>query len=86
VNGDTKTCKIREHFLGFHSINNSTGEGLTTFLLKILEDHNLNIQDLRGQSYDNGANMHKNIMVYKKEYYQLPNVFCSLCSQLKFSS
>lgn len=57
VNTDTRTYEINEHFLGFHPINDSTGEGLTTFLFKILEDYNLNIQDLRGQSYDNGANM-----------------------------
>jgi len=57
VNADTKMCECNEHFLGFYPINDSTGEGLTTFLFKILKDNNLNIQDLRGQSYDNGANM-----------------------------
>lgn len=48
---------IEEHFLLFCPIDDTSGEGLTEFLLLALKKEGLNINDLRGQSYDNGANM-----------------------------
>lgn len=48
---------ICEHFLGFIPINDSTGKGLSDCLLNVLAELKLNINDLRGQGYDNGAKM-----------------------------
>lgn len=53
---DTECC-VEEHFLTFCPTTDTTGKGLSTFLLSTLEQYGLNIDDLRGQGYDNGANM-----------------------------
>ncbi|XP_074974011.1 zinc finger MYM-type protein 1-like [Caretta caretta] len=47
----------REHFLEFIDIDDTTGAGMTNALLKKLEDTGIAITDMRGQGYDNGANM-----------------------------
>ncbi|CAM5083697.1 unnamed protein product [Natator depressus] len=48
---------VREHFLEFIDIDDTTGAGVTNVLLKKLEDTGIAIADMRGQAYDNGANM-----------------------------
>ncbi|XP_026821672.1 zinc finger MYM-type protein 1-like [Rhopalosiphum maidis] len=48
---------IREHFLGFISVENSTGDNLCDVLLNILRELNIPLSNMRGQGYDNGANM-----------------------------
>ncbi|XP_074801888.1 zinc finger MYM-type protein 1-like [Natator depressus] len=48
---------VREHFLEFIDIDDTTGAGMTNVLLKKLEDTGITIADMRGQGYDNGANM-----------------------------
>lgn len=57
MNNDSKKVEVCEHFIGFCPITNSTGEGLCQFLVELLLKLNLNICNLRGQGYDNGANM-----------------------------
>lgn len=54
---DDDGVKIRESFLGFVSVERSTGENLADELLDILREKNLPLGDMRGQGYDNGANM-----------------------------
>ncbi|KAI2646976.1 Zinc finger MYM-type protein 1 [Labeo rohita] len=49
--------QVKEHFLGFLVAEQSTGEHLSTLILKRLEELNIPFEDCRGQSYDNGANM-----------------------------
>lgn len=49
--------KINEHFLNFVDIYDSTGAGMSEKILDVLEKNNLDMDDLRGQGYDNGANM-----------------------------
>jgi len=51
------TPQIKEHFMGFLEVEESTGESLSTLILKRLEELNIPFEDCRGQSYDNGANM-----------------------------
>lgn len=51
------TFSVEERFLTFCPINDTTGEGLTSFLLKTLENYGLDIYNMRGQGYDNGSNM-----------------------------
>ncbi|XP_050304972.1 zinc finger MYM-type protein 5-like [Anthonomus grandis grandis] len=59
VHCSSQEVEIREQFLGFFQVTNTTGEGLFTFLTKqILPKFDTDLQDImRGQGYDNGANM-----------------------------
>lgn len=56
-NKEKTIAEIREHFLGFYSVQDTTGQGLYEFILDRINKFNLDIQNLRGQGYDNGANM-----------------------------
>ncbi|KAK5637803.1 hypothetical protein RI129_000014 [Pyrocoelia pectoralis] len=57
VSCDNGIDKIRENFLRFVDITDSTGRDLCATLLELLEKWNVSIEDMRGQGYDNGANM-----------------------------
>lgn len=48
---------VYEHFIDFIVVSESTGENLTNVLLEELEKLGLDFADIRGQGYDNGANM-----------------------------
>ena len=48
---------IQEHFITFLPVEETTGKELTTVLLKELDNLGLRVKDIRGQGYDNGANM-----------------------------
>ncbi|GBP51838.1 Zinc finger MYM-type protein 1 [Eumeta japonica] len=54
---NTSTGAIEEHFVGFISVAETTGEYLTNTKLQELDRNGLDIQNCRGQGYDNGANM-----------------------------
>lgn len=49
--------EVRETFFGFVPIHDATGKGLSKKILSELEQNDLDIQNCRGQGYDNGANM-----------------------------
>ncbi|KAF0740989.1 zinc finger MYM-type protein 1-like [Aphis craccivora] len=49
--------KIEESFIDFIITEEKTGEGLASDIMKKFQDDQLDIQDARGQGYDNGANM-----------------------------
>ncbi|KAJ8868432.1 hypothetical protein PR048_029948 [Dryococelus australis] len=49
--------KICEHFLGFVPVADATSSTLTNTELEFLEKMNIPLSDMRGQGYDNGANM-----------------------------
>ncbi|KAB0803518.1 hypothetical protein PPYR_00488 [Photinus pyralis] len=73
--------EIREHFLGFYPVTNTTGQGLYDFITKKLLDTGLDIADLRGQGYANGANMRgKNIGLQKKILEQNPRAAFIPCT------
>ncbi|KAL4149319.1 hypothetical protein QTP88_003289 [Uroleucon formosanum] len=48
---------IREHFLGFISVESTTEENLSDVLLNTLRELNIRLSNMRGQGYDNGADM-----------------------------
>lgn len=58
---------VREHFLGFIPLEETTGANMSEVVLKFMENLELPIQNLRGQGYDNGSNMAgKNTGVQKR--------------------
>jgi len=52
-----RKVKIEESFIDFIITEEKTDEGLASDIMKKLQDDQLDIQDARGQGYDNGANM-----------------------------
>ncbi|GFT30153.1 zinc finger MYM-type protein 1 [Trichonephila clavipes] len=48
---------MEENLIGFLAVTEMTGEYLTNAILGELEKNGLDIQNCRGQVYDNGANM-----------------------------
>lgn len=54
---NSSTGEIEEHFIEFIAVAETTGEYLTNSILQELEKNGLDIQNCRGQGYDNGANM-----------------------------
>ena len=49
--------EVVERFLTFIPVESHTGEAHATTVLKFLNEHDIDIKNLRGQSYDNVANM-----------------------------
>ncbi|XP_063797832.1 zinc finger MYM-type protein 1-like [Pseudophryne corroboree] len=54
---DCEPVRIKEHFLGFLPLKETTGAGMTEIILHQLEEMALPVANLRGQGYDNGSNM-----------------------------
>lgn len=54
---ENKKVVIHEHFIGFSIADSSTGLGLTEHILEQLNKCGLQLDDCRGQGYDNGSNM-----------------------------
>ena len=48
---------VEESFLGFLDVNDTTGQGLFDVLENELKCLDLDLDDVRGQGYDNGSNM-----------------------------
>lgn len=57
LNSIQNKYEIEEFFIGFFEASDSTGEGLTELILTHLEKLGFELKWLRGQGYDNGANM-----------------------------
>jgi hypothetical protein len=49
--------KVEEHFVEFITVDDTTGEGLFNDIIGLIKKLDLNIDDIRGQGYDNGSNM-----------------------------
>ncbi|KAK6479921.1 zinc finger MYM-type protein 1-like, partial [Huso huso] len=72
---------ISEHFVGFISVDDTTGKGLCNTLLEQLNHLKLNIADCRGQSYDNGSKMMGHKQGVQKRVLELNNkAMCVPCS------
>jgi hypothetical protein len=57
VDTSSDSVCIKESFLGFLAVNDTTGQGLFDVLLEELKSLDLDVDNLRGQGYDNGSNM-----------------------------
>lgn len=57
LDDSTGDFRVKEHFIGFQTVEDTTGKGLADFLLHFLSEKNLDIYNCCGQGYDNGANM-----------------------------
>ncbi|XP_022830235.1 zinc finger MYM-type protein 1-like [Spodoptera litura] len=80
-NTESRKLEIREHFLAFCPIVDTTGAGLTSFIIEKLNNINLNINNLRGQGYDNGSNMRgKNNGLQKRLLDLNPRAFYVPCA------
>jgi hypothetical protein len=54
---DLTETSIKEHFLTYCQAPSSTGEMLTNIILQKMSSCNLDMNNCRGQRYDNGDNM-----------------------------
>ncbi|XP_022845342.1 uncharacterized protein LOC111368343 [Olea europaea var. sylvestris] len=57
VDNSSNLPTVQEHWLEFLKVDDTTGLGLATELQKALIKIDLDIDDIRGQGYDNGSNM-----------------------------
>jgi hypothetical protein len=72
---------VHEYFIGFIEVFDKTGAALSDQIIKMPSDLEININNTRGQSYDNGSNMRgKHNRVQKRILYNNPKEFYVPCS------
>ncbi|XP_018095803.2 zinc finger MYM-type protein 1 [Xenopus laevis] len=72
---------VYEHFITFLDVKSSTGENLFNVLKKELETLGLDLNNIRGQGYDNGANMRgKESGVQARLLQENPRAFFTSCA------
>ena len=57
VNISTSPIKIDEHFVEFLKVDDTSGKCLFNEIISVIKSLELDINDVRGQGYDNGSNM-----------------------------
>ncbi|VAH53843.1 unnamed protein product [Triticum turgidum subsp. durum] len=80
VETSSSSISVVESFLGFLDVNDTTEKGLFEVLQDELKNLDLDIDNVRGQSYDNGSNMKgKNLGVQALLLNINPRAFYSAC-------
>ena len=77
---DVKDIAIKEHFVSYKPVIDTTGQGLYESIFDFLRESNLDLYNCRGHGYDNGSNMKgKNKGVQSRIMKENPQAFYLLC-------
>jgi hypothetical protein len=80
VDSSSGHVRIEESFLGFLDVNNMTGQALFDVLENELKILDLDIDDVRGQGYNNGSNMKVKHQGVRRKFLDVnPRAFYSAC-------
>lgn len=78
---EKRIYEIKESFIEFLKILNKSGSGIADAIVNLIEELGLDLDDMRGQGYDNGSNMKgKNIGVQKLILDKNPRALFVPCS------
>ncbi|XP_066361267.1 uncharacterized protein [Miscanthus floridulus] len=80
VDSSSGHVRIEESFLGFLDVKDTTGQALFDVLENELKILDLDIDDVRGQGYDNGSNMKGKHQGVRRKFLDVnPRAFYSAC-------
>jgi len=81
VDVSTTSTKVKEFFLMFLKVDDTSGEELFRELQDVLTAFDLKINNVRGQGYDNGSNMKGKHKGVQKRFLEInPKTFYTPCS------
>lgn len=78
---DMSCCQVEKYFIQFLKVDDTTGLALFTKLQHALESLGLDIDNVRGQGYDNGSNMKGKHQGVQKRFLEInPRAFYMSCA------